>query len=37
MERASLQVHVDNNVAIGLYESLGFTAEDRIKHLIWWK
>lgn len=36
-EKASLRVHVDNKVAIGLYESLGFSAEDRIKHLIWWK
>jgi ribosomal protein S18 acetylase RimI-like enzyme len=37
VERASLRVHVDNKVAVGLYESLGFTVEDRIKHLIWWK
>jgi ribosomal protein S18 acetylase RimI-like enzyme len=37
VKRARLGVHVDNKVAIGLYESLGFTAEDRIKHLIWWK
>ena len=37
IERASLGVHVDNKVVIGLYESLGFSAEDRIKHLIWWK
>lgn len=37
VERASLRVHVDNKVAIGLYESLGFSVEDRVKHLIWWK
>jgi ribosomal protein S18 acetylase RimI-like enzyme len=37
VEKASLRVHVDNKVAIGLYESLGFSAEDRIKHLIWCK
>jgi ribosomal protein S18 acetylase RimI-like enzyme len=36
-ERASLRVHVDNGRAISLYESLGFSATDRIKHLIWRK
>jgi len=36
LEKASLRVHVDNKVAIGLYKSLGFSAEDRIKHLILW-
>lgn len=36
-ERASLRVHVDNGRAISLYESLGFSVTDRIKHLIWRK
>lgn len=36
-ERASLRVHVDNGRAISLYESLGFSATERIKHLIWRK
>ena len=36
-ERASLRVHVDNGRAISLYESLGFSVADRIKHLIWRK
>jgi ribosomal protein S18 acetylase RimI-like enzyme len=36
LEKASLRVHVDNKVAIGLYKSLGFSVEDRIKHLILW-
>jgi ribosomal protein S18 acetylase RimI-like enzyme len=34
-EVASLRVHVDNEAAINLYESLGFSVGDRIKHLIW--
>ncbi|MFB0557783.1 MAG: GNAT family N-acetyltransferase [Candidatus Bathyarchaeia archaeon] len=36
-ERASLRVHVDNERAIRLYESLGFSVDNRIKHLIWRK
>lgn len=36
-KQASLRVHVDNGRAISLYESLGFSATDRIKHLIWRK
>jgi ribosomal protein S18 acetylase RimI-like enzyme len=34
---ARLRVHVDNEAAIHLYETLGFKAEDRLKHLIWWR
>lgn len=36
LEKASLRVHVDNKVAIGLYKSLGFSVEECIKHLILW-
>ena len=36
-ERASLRVHVDNERAIRLYKSLGFSVDNRIKHLIWRK
>jgi ribosomal protein S18 acetylase RimI-like enzyme len=36
-ERAHLRVHVDNEVAIHLYEALGFSVTDRNKHLIWWR
>jgi ribosomal protein S18 acetylase RimI-like enzyme len=36
-KQASLRVHVDNGRAINLYKSLGFSATDRIKHLIWRK
>jgi len=34
---ANLRVHVDNEAAIHLYETLGFSVTDRIKHLIWWR
>ncbi len=36
-ERAILRVHVDNERAIRLYKSLGFSTANRIKHLIWRK
>jgi ribosomal protein S18 acetylase RimI-like enzyme len=36
-ERAHLRVHIDNEVAIHLYETLGFSVTDRNKHLIWWR
>ncbi|MGD2201613.1 MAG: GNAT family N-acetyltransferase [Candidatus Bathyarchaeota archaeon] len=34
---ANLRVHVKNQVAIHLYESLGFVKKERYKRLIWWK
>ena len=34
---ARLRVHVENEAAIHLYETLGFRAVDRMKHLIWWR
>ena len=36
-ERGSLRVHVDNERAIGLYESLGFAQHSSNSALIWWK
>jgi ribosomal protein S18 acetylase RimI-like enzyme len=36
-EKAHLTVHVDNVVAVRLYETLGFSVTDRIKRLIWWR
>jgi GNAT superfamily N-acetyltransferase len=36
-ERAHLTVHVDNEVAVHLYETLGYSVTDRIKRLIWWR
>lgn len=36
-EKAYLRVHVQNDPAIHLYESLGFTNVERNKRLIWWK
>lgn len=37
LERARLRVHVDNERAIHLYETLGFTVTDRRSTLIWQK
>lgn len=36
-EKAHLGVHVDNEVAIHLYGTLGFSVTDRSKRLIWWR
>lgn len=36
-KKASLRVHIDNIPAKNLYDSLGFTVTQRIKHLIWRK
>ena len=35
--KANLRVHVGNEAAIHLYETLGFKVTDRIRHLIWWR
>ena len=36
-ERAYLGVHVDNKGAIQLYKQLGFSVDEQIQTLIWWK
>ena len=36
-DSARLRVHVENEAAIHLYETLGFRTVDRMKHLIWWR
>lgn len=36
-EKAGLRIHVDNEPAISLYESLGFSVTKQHRHLIWRK